>query len=87
MVTSAADLGDLQCKPNNAYLPLHDIPLLKYQTKDNAMVSSAADLGDLQTKPNQIMHVYPYMIYLFENPTPRTLQCTVAKIGPLAIGQ
>ena len=31
------------------------------------MVTSAADLWDLQTKPNQIMHIYPYMIYLFEN--------------------
>ena len=31
------------------------------------MVTSAADLGDLQTKPNQIMHINPYMIYLFEN--------------------
>ena len=31
MVTSAADLGDLQCKPNNAYLPLHGIPFLKQQ--------------------------------------------------------
>ena len=31
------------------------------------MVTSAADLGGLQTKPNQIMHIYPYMIYLFEN--------------------
>ena len=37
------------------------------------MVTSAADLGDLQTKPNQIMHIYPYMIYLFENAIPRTL--------------
>ena len=53
MVTSAADLGDLQTKPNNAYLPLHDIPFWKRQTKDIAMVTSAADLGDLQTKPNQ----------------------------------
>ena len=26
MVTSAADFGDLQTKPNNAYLPLHKIP-------------------------------------------------------------
>ena len=62
MVTSAADLGDHQTKPNNAYLPLHDIPFWKSHTKDNAMVTSAADLGDLQTKPNQIMHIYPYMI-------------------------
>ena len=38
------------------------------------MVTSAADLGDHQTKPNQIMHIYPYMIYLFENARPRTLQ-------------
>ena len=51
MVTSAADLGDLQTKPNNAYLPLHDIPFRKCQTKDIAMVTSAADLGDHQTKP------------------------------------
>ena len=58
MVTSAADLGDHQTKPNNAYLPLHDIPFWKSHTKDNAMVTSAADLGDLQTKPNQIMHIY-----------------------------
>ena len=49
MVTSAADLGDLQTKPNNAYLPLHDIPFWKCRTKDNAMVTSAADLSDLQT--------------------------------------
>ena len=28
------------------------------------MVTSAADLWDLQTKPNQIMHIYPYMIYI-----------------------
>ena len=42
-----------QTKPNNAYLPLHDIPFWKRQTKDIAMVTSAADLGDLQTKPNQ----------------------------------
>ena len=41
-----------QTKPNNAYLPLHDIPFWKRQTKDIAMVTSAADLGDLQTKPN-----------------------------------
>ena len=61
-------------KSNNAYLPLHDIPFWKWQTKDISMVTSAADLGDLQTKPNQIMHIYPYMIYLFENPTPRTMQ-------------
>ena len=47
MVTSAADLGDHQTKPNNAYLPLHDIPFWKSHTKDNAMVTSAADLGDL----------------------------------------
>ena len=46
MVTSAADLGDNQTKPNNAYLPLYDIPIWKYQTKDFAMVTSAADLGD-----------------------------------------
>ena len=32
------------------------------------MVTSAADLGDLQTKPNQIMHIYPYMIYLWRTP-------------------
>ena len=51
MVTSAADLGYLHTKPNNAYLPLHDIPFLKSQTKDNAMVTSAADLGYLHTKP------------------------------------
>ena len=43
------------------------------------MVTSAADLGDHQTKPNQIMHIYPYMIYLFENARPRTLQCTVGQ--------
>ena len=42
MVTSAADLGDHQTKPNNAYLPLHDIPFWKCQTKDIAMVTSAA---------------------------------------------
>ena len=57
MVTSVADLGELQTKPNNAYLPLHDIPFWKHQTKDIEMVTSAADLGDLQTKPNQIMHI------------------------------
>ena len=56
------------------YLPLHDIPFWKSHTKDNAMVTSAADLGDRQTKPNQIMHIYPYMIYLFEKTRPRTLQ-------------
>ena len=39
MVTSAADLGDLQTKPNNAYLPLHDIPFWISHTKDNAMES------------------------------------------------
>ena len=37
------------------------------------MATSAADFGDHQTKPNQIMHNYPYMIYLFENTRPRTL--------------
>ena len=74
MVTSAADLSDLQTKPNNAYLPLHDIPFWKCQTKDIVMVTSAADLGDLQTKPNQILQIYPYMIYLFENGRPRTMQ-------------
>ena len=42
MVTSAADLGDHQTKPNNAYLPLHDITFWKHQTKDIAMVTSAA---------------------------------------------
>ena len=47
MVTSAADFGDLQTKPNNAYLPLHIIPFWKSHTKDNAMKTSAADLGDL----------------------------------------
>ena len=26
MVTSSADLGDQQTKPNNAYIPLHNIP-------------------------------------------------------------
>ena len=41
------------------------------------MVTSAADLGDLQTNPNQIMHIYPYMLYLFENPRTWTLQCTM----------
>ena len=48
-MTSAAGMGDLQIKPNNAYLHQHDIPLWKCQTKDNAMVTSAADLGDIQT--------------------------------------
>ena len=42
-----------QTKPNNAYLPLHDIPFWKHQTKNIAMLTSAADLGDLQTKPNK----------------------------------
>ena len=74
MVTFAADFGDLQTKPNNAYLPLHDIPFWKRQTKDIAMVTSAADLGDCQSKPNKIKHIYPNMIYLFENTRPRTLQ-------------
>ena len=87
MVTSAADLGDL-CSwswwplivtsnggnPNNLYLPLHDIPFWKRQTKDIAMVTSSADLGDLQTKPNQIMHIYPYMICLFGNAWSRTMK-------------
>ena len=45
MVTSAADLGDLQTKPNNTYLPLNDIPFWKRQTKEIAMVTSAANLG------------------------------------------
>ena len=38
------------------------------------MVTSRAGLGDLQTKSNQIMHIYPYMIYFFENVIPRTIQ-------------
>ena len=42
-----------QTKPNNAYLPLHDIPFWKRKTKDIAMVTSDAELGDLQTKPNK----------------------------------
>ena len=50
------------------------------------MVTSAADLGDLQTKPNQILQIYPYMIYLFENSRPRTLQCTVGKIRGVDLG-
>ena len=61
MVTSAADLGDLQTKPNNAYLSLHDIPFWKSHTKDNAMVT--ADLCDLQTKPNNAylpLHDIPF---------------------------
>ena len=37
------------------------------------MVTSAADFGDLQTKPNQTTHIYPYILYLFDNPTPRTM--------------
>ena len=36
------------------------------------MVTSTADFGDLQTKPKT--HIYPYILYLFENPTPRTMQ-------------
>ena len=51
MVTSAADLGDHQTKPNNAYLPLNDIPFWKRHTKDITKVTSAADLADLQAKP------------------------------------
>ena len=43
------------------------------------MVTSAADFSDLQTKPNQTMHIYPYILYLFDNPTPRTMQCTVGE--------
>ena len=54
MVTSAADLGDLQTKPNQI---MHIYPY---------MVTSAADLSDLKTKPNQIMHIHPYMINLYE---------------------
>ena len=34
----------------NAYLPIHDTPFWKCQTKDNALVTPAADLGDNQTK-------------------------------------
>ena len=30
------------------------------------MVTSAADFSDLQTKPNQTMHIYPYILYLFD---------------------
>ena len=37
------------------------------------MVTSAADFSDLQTKPNQTTHIYPYILYLFDNPTPRTM--------------
>ena len=50
-------------KTNNAYLPLHDIPFWKCQTKDNAMMTSAADLDDLQTKPKNAylpLHDIPF---------------------------
>ena len=39
------------CYNNNTYLPLHDIPFWKRQTKGNAMVTSAADFDDLQKWP------------------------------------
>ena len=57
-----------QTKPNNAYLPLHDLPIWKRQTKDIVMVTSAAFLWELQTKLNQIMHIHPYMTYLLKIP-------------------
>ena len=68
-----------QTKPNNANLPLHIIPFGKSHTKDNAMATSAADFGDHQTKPNQIMHIYPYMIYLFENA--RLRHCNALRVS------
>ena len=37
-----------QTKPNNAYLPLHDIPFWNRHTKDITKVTSAADLCDLR---------------------------------------
>ena len=64
MVTFAADLSNLQTKPNNAYLSLHDLPLWKSLTKDNAMMTSTM----------VTIHIYPNMIYLFENARPRTIQ-------------
>ena len=54
---------------SNVYLHLHDIPFC--QTKDNAMVTYAADFG---WQPNQTMHINTYMMYLFENARPRTMQ-------------
>ena len=54
MVTSAADFGDLQTKPNNTY---HDIPYLfenaRLRTMQLIWVISAADLHDLQMTSNE----------------------------------
>ena len=52
-----------QTKPNNAYLPQHDIPFWKCQTKENRMLTSAADLGDNKTWQNNIylpLHDIPF---------------------------
>ena len=54
MVTSDAELGDLQTKPNKTYLSLLIISFWKCQKNDNVLVTSATDLGDIQTKDNDL---------------------------------
>ena len=74
MVTSAADFGDLQTKPNQIMYIYPNMMYLFENARPRTLQWFPLQLIWVTSKPNQTMHINPYMIYLFENAKPRTLQ-------------